>query len=126
MSKYYIARDKDESLYLYDKVPYKKETLWGSSDDTDTLCKLDNDDFFPDVSWADEKPKVLTIEENPWIKFTDRHPNIGDNIIIMYKNNVMDKISYYPIVFNGWEGICIKQFDSYEAVAWMYIPEFKE
>lgn len=126
MSKYYIARDKYGDLYCYKKRPIKGEDSYQPVDfKLGSYCNLD-DTFFPEISWEDEEPKVLTIEESPWIKFGDRHPNIGDNIIIMYKNIVMDKIYYYPIIFNGWDGICIKQFDGYEAIAWMPIPEFKE
>lgn len=124
MSKYYIARDKDNTVRMFNNKPTKRRWNFWQSDNT-ISCRL-RESWFPEVKWEDEEPKVLTIEESPWIKFTDKHPNIGDNIIIMYKNSVMDKICYYPIIFNGWDGICIKQFDGYEAIAWMPIPKYKE
>lgn len=46
--KLYVARDKDESLYLYDHKPRKYSTLWGDCLDLDFVEKLDSN-LFPEV-----------------------------------------------------------------------------
>lgn len=51
--KLYVARDKDESLYLYEYKPKKYNTVW--CDGIGFLEKLDSN-LFPEVKWEDEEP----------------------------------------------------------------------
>lgn len=71
MSKYYIARDNDNSLWVYDKMPFKYVLNW---DSTGGSYKIDKN-LFPEVKWEDEEPKVLTIVDNRFIKVEDMLSN---------------------------------------------------
>lgn len=59
----WVARDKDNSLYLYiNKKPEKSDTIW---DGYGEYAELDPR-LFPEVKWSDEEPtKVkLVIDKN--------------------------------------------------------------
>lgn len=124
MSKYYIARDKELHLYLYDKKPIKKDLSWDVTSDM-KFCELGNDNFFPEIQWDDKEPKILTIEESPWIKVEDRLPNDNELVFVIYKNLETNKLSY------GTNGLLKEKWLTYDnnkwkIIAWMPIPEFKE
>ena len=85
MSKYYIARNKDNTLRAFSNKPSKNGwNFWDAVNDF--LIKL-KESWFPEVKWEDKEPKVLTIEESPWIKVEDRLPDVGDNVLLMCKHN---------------------------------------
>lgn len=127
MSRYYIARDKDESLYLYSEKPLKDNDddygFWTCTNSTN-VCELINDDFFQEVKWEDKEPKVLTIEESPWIKVEDRLPDDKELVFVLYKHKETNELSYGTnSLLNGkW----VVNSNSWELIAWMLIPEFKE
>lgn len=121
MSKYYIARDKNDALYIYDKKPFKTDVSWDIPRNTN-FSEFTNWDIFTEVKWEDKEPKVLTIEESPWIKVDDRLPINGECIFMAYKNHHTDEIYYRSVTFNGLDNL----LDACEAIAWMPIPEFKE
>lgn len=56
--KLYVARDKDESLYLYEYKPKKCRTVW--SDYLGFIEKLDSN-LFPEVRWPDEEPTEVEL-----------------------------------------------------------------
>lgn len=55
--KLYIARDKDESLYLYECKPEKHSTIWHSSGFVEQLDTY----WFPEVKWKDEEPTEVEL-----------------------------------------------------------------
>ena len=57
----WIARDKDEELYLFSKKPYKKEDYWSNSMGTITVLQLPSE-LFPEVKWEDEEPRELVLK----------------------------------------------------------------
>ena len=54
----YIARDKDESLYLYKYKPEKYNAVW--SDCLGFMEKLDSN-LFPEVKWEDKEPTEVEL-----------------------------------------------------------------
>jgi hypothetical protein len=75
MKRIYVARDKDESLFFYEKEPYKDNRLdkvWDAESGT-KFCRIKvvhDEDFegqadlntiFSNVKWEDEKPKVILL-----------------------------------------------------------------
>ena len=64
----WIARDKDEKLYLFSKKPSKGEGIWLISRGTITVIQLPSE-LFPEVKWSDEEPRELVLkpinEEQP-------------------------------------------------------------
>lgn len=60
----WVARDKDNCLYLYDDKPLKGEGVWNVSENslTYTYFKL-NPAFFPNVKWEDEEPLAVVLQQ---------------------------------------------------------------
>ena len=61
----WIARDKDDSLWLFEEKPYKDEYGWYN----DATQYRINEELFQDVKWSDEEPRELVLkpikEEQP-------------------------------------------------------------
>lgn len=53
----WVARDKDNSLYLYNTKPYKRGTIW----ETDNACMYVSENLFPEIKWEDEEPLEVEI-----------------------------------------------------------------
>lgn len=123
MSKYYIARDKNDALYIYDKKPFKADVSWDIQRNTN-FSEFTNWDILPEVKWEDKEPKVLTIEESPWIKVENRLPNDKELVFVIYKNKESNELSYGTnSLLNGrW----VTYSNNWKLIAWMPIPEFKE
>lgn len=51
---FYIARDENEVLFLYECEPVKKDEIWNVGFD-DCVIRL-NESLFPFIKWSDEKP----------------------------------------------------------------------
>lgn len=100
-----------------------REISWNVKKGTD-VCQLDYK-LFPEVKWEDKEPKVITIEESPWIKLEDRLPNNNEKVVVLYKNLVTNNYSH---IINTWyNGNWTADYTSVlVAIAWMPIPEFKE
>lgn len=63
MSKYYIRRDTNGGLWLFDEKPVKGEDgFW--VDKNGCYGKLIRQNLFPEVHSEDEEPKILTIESD--------------------------------------------------------------
>lgn len=129
MSKYYIARDKDRSLWVYKEKPTKKERTW-ATDYFSPCYKIIKNALFPDVQWEDEEPKVITIEESPWISVEERYPHFDENnpkqYFVRVKTGGIDQRIYYavtPLTSRNHFGI---EMDWTRVTHWMPIPEFKE
>ena len=56
----WIARDKDEELYLFSEKPSKREEFWLMSSATTTVTQLPSE-LFPEVKWEDEEPRELIL-----------------------------------------------------------------
>lgn len=57
----YVARDKDDDLYLYKKQPVKYSDSWQlCSDNPHDFYKLDSS-LFPEVKWEDEEPTEVEL-----------------------------------------------------------------
>ena len=60
----YIARDKDESLYVYNQKPEKIRKAWEIDKSEFGISKMDNitvfDLLFPMVKWSDEEPTLIS------------------------------------------------------------------
>lgn len=56
--KLYIARDKNESLYLYECKPKKYKTIWNEY--SSFVEELDSN-LFPEVKWEDEEPTEVKL-----------------------------------------------------------------
>ena len=59
----WIARDADESLWLYEKKPIGKDSCrWLLSPySKNERLELD-EDWFPEILWEDEEPKELRLK----------------------------------------------------------------
>lgn len=57
----WIARDKDEELYLFSERPSKREEFWLMSSATTIVIQLPSE-LFPEVKWEDEEPKELILK----------------------------------------------------------------
>lgn len=56
----WIARDEIGALWLFQEKPFRKGNIWVS---VDGYCQaLEDDDWFPEVSWEDEKPRELVLK----------------------------------------------------------------
>lgn len=62
MEKYWIARDKDGTLWLFDEKPVRSTATWelGDCEEIPYFTYLPNDKF-PEITWNDE-PKEVEIE----------------------------------------------------------------
>lgn len=59
----WIARDEDESLWIYDTKPIKGATGWVIANTTGRCCEIDgNLDGFEDIKWEDENPRELVLK----------------------------------------------------------------
>ena len=60
----YIARDKDDSLYVYNQEPEKHSNVWQIDKSEFGISKMDNitvfDLLFPMVKWSDEEPTLIS------------------------------------------------------------------
>lgn len=58
----WIARDKDDSLWLFKKKPQKqKDGFWSVEYITDIVLQLSKQ-IFPEVKWEDEEPRKLILK----------------------------------------------------------------
>ena len=56
----WIARDANNSLWLYEEKPTKKEEYWSANG-----CKSQSmlfNDWFPEVQWDDDEPRELILK----------------------------------------------------------------
>ena len=62
----YIARDKDSTLWEYEKKPLKRQEHWVC---VGGYCQILDPDLFPEVKWEDKEPRELVLkpikEEQP-------------------------------------------------------------
>lgn len=58
----WIARDKDNSLWLFEEEPYKSDYVWISSLGIGAQFRI-NEKLFPAVKWEDEEPKELILKK---------------------------------------------------------------
>ena len=60
----YIARDKEDSLYVYNQEPEKHSNVWEIDKSEFGISKMDNitvfDLLFPMVKWSDEEPTLIS------------------------------------------------------------------
>ena len=60
----YIARDKDDSLYVYNQEPEKCSNGWEIDEYKVGVSRMDNitvfDLLFPMVKWSDEEPTLIS------------------------------------------------------------------
>ncbi len=60
----YIARDKDDSLYVYNQEPEKHISGWEIDEYEFGISKMDNitvfDLLFPMIKWSDEEPTLIS------------------------------------------------------------------
>lgn len=59
----YIARDKDGSLYLYEKAPIKEDSYW----DTMSGCIELDTDLYPEIMWENTEPTKLDNEKSMFL-----------------------------------------------------------
>lgn len=57
----WIARDKDGSLWIYEKKPLGKTTVCWVIVPNSINEKLE-EDWFPEVKWEDEEPRELILK----------------------------------------------------------------
>lgn len=123
MSKYYIARNKDGGLRMFKNKPAKNGwNFWDAI--VDFPIKL-RETWFPEVKWTDKEPKVLTIEESPWIKVEDRLPAVGEEVLQLNRMRPNGKLFCMVNSYKDdkWAAYAATHYDT---IAWMPIPEFKE
>ena len=60
----WLARDKDETLWLFTYKPRKGEEEWESTNfyNKNFTCMILNGSLFPEVKWSDEEPTKLKLE----------------------------------------------------------------
>lgn len=121
MSKYYIARDKDNSLWAYNKMPFKDDFGWDSDGG---LYRIDNN-LFPEVKCEDEVPKVLTIGDNSCIKVEDMLPADGEEVLQLNKMKHSGELFY--MVNSYKDGRWFANVATYyDIIAWRPIPKYEE
>ena len=61
----WIARDEDESLWIYDTKPIKGDNEWVIANTTGGCCKIGDGDLdeFDGVKWKDDEPKELILKQ---------------------------------------------------------------
>ena len=59
----YVARDKDNTLWGYEKKPLKRQEHWVC---VGGYCQILDLNLFPEVQWSDEEPRELVLK--PMIK----------------------------------------------------------
>ena len=56
----WIARDYNGTLWIFDEKPFKTTNMWECFSGN---CQvLNDDDWFPEVSWEDEEPRELILK----------------------------------------------------------------
>jgi hypothetical protein len=62
----YLARDKNNDLYLFDKLPIKGSECWWAESGVDgTYLRLDKS-LYPEITWDSEPvPAELTVLATP-------------------------------------------------------------
>lgn len=53
----WLARNKDNSLYLYENKPKKTKDKW--KDTEESVLLSNSEEIFPEVKWEDKEPKKL-------------------------------------------------------------------
>ena len=54
----WIARDENDSLWLFEEKPYKDKSVWSSNS---TMYSI-NEKLFPEIKWEDEEPRELVLK----------------------------------------------------------------
>lgn len=54
----WIARDINESLWLFEEKPYKDKRVWVSN----SVIYRINEKLFPEVQWSDKEPRELILK----------------------------------------------------------------
>lgn len=69
----FVARDKDNSLYLYQFKPTRQLDTWYDWDDGDRsgIIELD-ENCFTNLKWQDEPIEVITVDKGEFLKFIDK------------------------------------------------------
>lgn len=57
----YVARDKNDELWLHKEKPIRTYDQWSSMGDI-KLISLVDESFFSEVKWGDEKPRELILK----------------------------------------------------------------
>ena len=60
----WIARDKNDSLYVYVSKPYKnyKTRTWDKTGGYDEETMSIDSDLYPEVKWEDKEPRELVLK----------------------------------------------------------------
>lgn len=89
----WIARDKDNSLWLYDEKPVRneKEEDWTIASPTDTAVGVLDKDMFPKLQWEDEPLEVDLLPKGKTNK-TD---------ITVTRENIIFNDSYWTALRNN-------------------------
>ena len=59
--KLYIARDRDDTLTVFEKKPSKNMGSW-TTRNGDTRSMFINEDLFPEIKWEDKELRILECE----------------------------------------------------------------
>lgn len=123
MSKYYIARDKTDGLWLFNEKPVKGENHWALANGD--RGKLIRQNLFSEVRWEDKEPKVLTIADNSWIKVEDRLPADGEEVLQLNRMKHSGELFY--MVNSYKDGRWFAHVATYyDIIAWRPIPKYEE
>jgi len=57
----WVARAKDNSLYLYESKPYKEGKYWEREYGSSIFYNELNPEMFPSVKWEDDEPTRIEI-----------------------------------------------------------------
>lgn len=121
MSKYYIARDNDNSLWLYTEMPFKDDFGW----DSDGSLYGINYNLFPEVRCEDKEPKVLTIANDSWIKVEDRLPADGEEVLQLNRMKHSGELFYMVNSYKDGRWF-VNVATYYDIIAWRPIPKYEE
>lgn len=55
----YVARDKDGTLWVYEKKPLKQPEHWKC---VNGYCQILDINLFPEVKWSDSEPRKLVVK----------------------------------------------------------------
>ena len=61
MEEMWLARDKDETLWLFLEKPTKKEHRWMGNSFEGTRIGFLPDTMFPEVQWSDDEPTKVKL-----------------------------------------------------------------
>lgn len=59
----WIARDKDQTLWLFENKPIKENDVWNCSDHISAYIKISDKTLFPELKWEDEPIEVDLIKK---------------------------------------------------------------